>query len=109
MTGGTFTSYLESHGKSTEHFNSHKKWILFYERLKKSRTLDTHHQRLLNIESEHWKNVLERLIAIINILGQQCLPLRGSTDTLFQRDNGNFLKLVELFGKFDAVIMEHLR
>ncbi|XP_049782371.1 uncharacterized protein LOC126184053 [Schistocerca cancellata] len=63
---------------------------------------------LLNTESEHWKNVLEHLIAIIHFLGQHCLPLRGSTGTLFQPDNRNFLKLVELFGKFDTVMMEHL-
>ncbi|XP_049806801.1 uncharacterized protein LOC126249190 [Schistocerca nitens] len=101
-------SYLESHRKSTEHLNSHKKWMVLSEGLKKSRTVDAHHQWLLNTESEHWKNVLERLIAIIPFLGQHCLPLRGSTDTLFQPDNRNFLKLVELFRKFDAVMMEHL-
>ncbi|XP_047107171.1 uncharacterized protein LOC124776295 [Schistocerca piceifrons] len=36
------------------------------------------------------------------------MPLRGSIGTLFQSDNRNFLKLVELFGKFDSVMMEHL-
>ncbi|XP_047103756.1 zinc finger MYM-type protein 1-like [Schistocerca piceifrons] len=71
-------------------------------------TAEAHHQRLLNTESEHWKNILEHLIAVIHFLGQHCLPLRGSTDTLFQPDNRNFLKLVELFRKFDTVMMEHL-
>ncbi|XP_049829051.1 zinc finger MYM-type protein 1-like [Schistocerca gregaria] len=101
-------SYFESHGKSTEHLYSHKKWIVFSEGLKKSRTVDARHQRLLNTESEHCKNVLERLTAIIHFLGRQRLPLRESTDTLFQPDDGNFLKLVELFGKFDTVMMERL-
>ncbi|XP_047103744.1 uncharacterized protein LOC124722641 [Schistocerca piceifrons] len=71
-------------------------------------TVEAHHQRLLNNESEHWKNILEHLIAVIHFLGQHCLPLRGSTDTLFQPDNRIFLKLVELLGKFDTVMMEHL-
>ncbi|XP_047103751.1 zinc finger MYM-type protein 1-like [Schistocerca piceifrons] len=71
-------------------------------------TVEAHHQKLLNTESEHWKNILEHLIAVIHFLGQHCLPLRGSTDTLIQPDNRNFLKLVELLGKFDTVMMEHL-
>ncbi|XP_049766555.1 zinc finger MYM-type protein 1-like [Schistocerca cancellata] len=101
-------AYLESHGKSTEHLNSHKKWIVFPEGLKKSQTVDARHRRLLNTENKHWKNVIESLIAVTHFLGWQCLPLRGSTDTLFQPDNVNFLKLVELFGKFDTVMMEHV-
>ncbi|XP_049845205.1 zinc finger MYM-type protein 1-like [Schistocerca gregaria] len=101
-------SHLESHRKSTEHLNSHRKWIVFSEGLKKSVTVDAHHQMLLNTESEHWKNVLERLKTTIHFLVWQCLPSRESTDTLFQPDNGNFLHLVELFGKSDTVMMEHL-
>jgi hypothetical protein len=53
--------------------------------------------------------VLERLVAIIQFLGQQCLASRGSSDILHEENNGNYLKLVELFAKFHSVMAEHLR
>jgi hypothetical protein len=53
--------------------------------------------------------VLEHLAAIIQFLGQQRLTLRGSSDILHEENNGNYLKLLELFAKFDSVMAEHLR
>jgi hypothetical protein len=53
--------------------------------------------------------VLECLVAIIQFLGQQCLAFRGSSDILHEENNGNYLKLVERFAKFDSVMAEHLR
>jgi hypothetical protein len=46
--------------------------------------------------------VLERLVAIIQFLGQQYLAFSGFTDALHEENNGNYLKLVELFAKFDS-------
>jgi hypothetical protein len=53
--------------------------------------------------------VLELLVAIIQFFGQQCLALRGSSDVPHEENNGNNLKLVERFVKFDSVLAEHLR
>jgi hypothetical protein len=53
--------------------------------------------------------VLERLVAIIQFLGNQCLAFRGSSDVVHKEINGNYLKLVQLFEKFDLVMAEHLR
>jgi hypothetical protein len=53
--------------------------------------------------------VLERLVAIIHFLGQQCLALRVSSDILHEENNGNYSELVERFAKFDSVMAEHLK
>jgi len=49
------------------------------------------------------------LLSIIQFLAQHNLAFRGSSEKVNQRDNGNFLALVELIGKFDPVLQEHLR
>jgi len=35
--------------------------------------------------------------------------LRGSTDVLYQPNNGKFLGLMEMFAEFDPFICEHLK
>uniref|UniRef100_H2ZZP5 Uncharacterized protein n=1 Tax=Latimeria chalumnae TaxID=7897 RepID=H2ZZP5_LATCH len=64
---------------------------------------------LESFQKWHWQNVLERLIALIRVLGTQNIALRGTSDKLFEPNNGNFLKFVELMGMFDSVIKEHIR
>jgi len=77
-------------------------------RLNSNQTIDAAHQRVLNNETRHWQNVLERLMAIIEFLGKQCLPFRGTNDDLYEKNNGNFLGLVQLLAKFDSVLSEHV-
>jgi len=42
-------------------------------------------------------------------LVQNNLAFRGSSDRLFTKNNGNFLGLVELLGKYDVTMHEHLQ
>jgi hypothetical protein len=60
------------------------------DRLNSNTTIDERIQRLLNAETRHWQAVLERLVAIIQFLGQQCLALRRSSDILHEENNGNY-------------------
>jgi hypothetical protein len=53
--------------------------------------------------------VLERLVTIIQFLGQQCLTFRGSSVIIHEEKNGNYLNLVERFAKFHSVMAERLR
>jgi hypothetical protein len=79
------------------------------DRLNGNTTIDERNRSLLNVETRHWQAVLERLVAIIQFLCRQFLALGGSSDILHEENNGNYLKLVELFAKFDSVMAEHLR
>ncbi|XP_040210403.1 zinc finger MYM-type protein 1-like [Rana temporaria] len=54
-------------------------------------------------ERKRWRDVLTRLISIT-----QSLAFRGSSEKLFQPDNGNFLKEVKLLAKFDPIMENHL-
>lgn len=52
--------------------------------------------------------MIKRLIASVQFLAQQSLAFRGHTSTLYHKNNGNFLKLMEMLAKFDAVLSDHL-
>ncbi|XP_033229722.1 zinc finger MYM-type protein 1-like [Belonocnema kinseyi] len=99
---------LSSREKSKAHLSAHKQWTELPLRVTTNKTIDANHQRMLDAEARYWQNVLERLLAIIHFLAQQCLALRGKSDKLYLHNNGNFLKLVELLSKFDTVISEYL-
>lgn len=72
-------------------------------------TIDAQNQRKPAAETIHWQNVLQQLISLIIVMAMQNLPFRGSTDRLFEHNNGTFLKLVEMIGLFDSVMAEHIR
>ena len=63
---------------------------------------------LLQAERRKWRDILTRLVAIIQSLAERNSALRGTSDRLFQRNNGNFLKEVELISKFDPVLKQHV-
>ncbi|KAL2097072.1 hypothetical protein ACEWY4_006279 [Coilia grayii] len=42
-------------------------------------------------------------------LAKQNLSFRGSVDTLYQENNGNFLQLVQFLAKYDVALAQHLR
>ncbi|KAL4152652.1 hypothetical protein QTP88_000485 [Uroleucon formosanum] len=77
-------------------------------RMMQGKTIDDENQTLIRKETKHWKAVIERIISLIQTLGMQNLALRGSSDKLYEFDNGNFLKFIELLGKFDPIIKEHI-
>ena len=94
---------LTNHENGKSHLIAHNNWIELEVSLMSETTIDATKQRILNEEVRHWQNVLERLLAIVLFLGQQCLSFRGSSDKLYEQNNGNFLKLVELIAKFEKI------
>ncbi|KAK0150731.1 repressor of the inhibitor of the protein kinase [Merluccius polli] len=59
-------------------------------------------------ERKRWRDVLKRLLSITQSLAERNLAFRGSSEKLFQPDNGHFLKEVELMAKYDVVLENHL-
>ncbi|XP_064117693.1 zinc finger MYM-type protein 1-like [Macrobrachium nipponense] len=76
--------------------------------LKRGQTIDKVELVLINNERRRWREVLTRFVAIIHSLAERNLPLRGSTYTLYQPNNANFLKEVELMAQLDPVLKEHV-
>lgn len=95
---------LKSHENNPEHTKSMLQWRELETRLRKGKTIDQQELTLLEAERKRWRNVLTRLIGITLSLASRNLAFRGSSQHLYEPDNGNFLKEVDLLAKFDPVI-----
>ncbi|KAK4878990.1 hypothetical protein RN001_007136 [Aquatica leii] len=63
----------------------------------------------INTETQRSEEVLRRLVEITLYLAENDIAFRGSSSKVFTKNNGNFLGFLQLLGKFDAVLLEHLR
>lgn len=100
---------LKAHETSENHMQCFQKWKEMDKRLKVEQTIDREQQRILNLQRQYWRDVMKRIIAVIQLCATQMLPLRGASDKVFQPDNGNFLKIIECLAKFDTITSEHLK
>ena len=100
---------LKEHEVSLEHVNNMAKWFEMRRRLKKNETIDKVEQKQFEKERDHWKNVIFRIISIVKFLAKHNLAFRGSNERLYQKNNGNFLGLIEMLEVFDPFIKEHVR
>lgn len=49
------------------------------------------------------------LLYLIQFIAEQNLAFRGKCAELYESDNGNFLKCLEMIVKFDPIMSEHTR
>jgi hypothetical protein len=101
--------YLEQYEKSAGHMKAFVKWRELDQKLKCGKTIDAVQQAQQNIQIKFWRNIIKRIIAVVQMLTSQNLAFRGSSDRLFEKNNGNFLKCIEMLSKFDPILEEHLR
>lgn len=102
------SDYFNKHESSIQHIQSVKRWSDLRLRLNRGSTIDREQQTVFEMEKRRWRAVIKRMIAIVQFLASQCLAFRGSSNVLYERNNGNFLKMVEMIAKFDPVMREHV-
>lgn len=100
---------LSNHEKSGSHVKCSTQFAQLRIVFSKNKTIDAQEQRLYETERKYWYSVIERIIYAIQFLARQCIAFRGSSLELYNNNNGNFLKLMETFAKFDPIVAEHLR
>ncbi|XP_052621076.1 uncharacterized protein LOC111914817 [Lactuca sativa] len=99
---------LKEHEVGLDHLTNLYTWCEMCERLKVSETIDKVGYDQFNKEREHWKKVLLRIIALMKYLAEHNLAFRGTNEKLYQKSNGNFLGVIEMFEEFNLVRKEHV-
>nr|XP_022903738.1 zinc finger MYM-type protein 1-like [Onthophagus taurus] len=99
---------LSRHESSIDHMFNYQKWNELKKRLSKNCTIDCEQQRYFESEKRRWRDIITRIVAIVQYLAGQCLAFRGDSDVLYERNNGNFLKGIEMLAKFDPIISNHI-
>lgn len=100
---------LKSHERNPQHIESIARWIELEKRLKINVTIDASVQEQITQEKKHWKQVLERILAIVKRLGRNNLAFRGHSEKIYENNNGFFLQMIELLAEFDPTMQEHVR
>lgn len=100
---------IKRHETSTSHINSYQDWKELELRIKGGTTVDDINQKMIQSETQHWKQVIERIITLIKTLAGQNLALRGTCEKLHEANKGNFLAFIEFLGNYDPVMKEHIR
>lgn len=100
---------IKSHENSRNHLLNTEKWISCEIKMKKNITIDKQNLALIRKKTEHWRAILIPILHIVHYLSERNLTFCGKSDTLFTSNNDNFLGLIEMLGKLDPIIIEHIR
>ena len=92
-----------------ENSNIHKQSILIMnDRRHISCRVDKQIESQINEEINYWRNILHRIVAIIQSLSSRGLSFRGHDQNIGSIHNGNFLMVVEVLAKFDPFMSQHI-
>ena len=86
-----------------------RRWIELERRLQNNLTIDKALQDQINKYREHWRQVFVRIVSVVSFLCNNNLTFCGSTDKIYEKNNGNFLGIIEMIVKFDPIMKKHLR
>ena len=71
----------------------------------KAHHIDSAIAKQLENEQQYWIELLKRIVAVVTFLAERGHPFRGHIELFGQKDNGNYLGLLE----FDPFLAEHIR
>ncbi|KAM5548422.1 zinc finger MYM-type protein 1 [Rosa sericea] len=100
---------LNLHENSYEHLINLRTWAELRVRLNKNQTIDKELQELIKKDTEHWKEVMVRIVAVVKCLAKNNLAFRGTNEKIYEDSNGNFLGLLEMIAEFDPIMKQHFR
>ena len=101
---------IVAHEESPIHRIAFRTWKETEHRLNKNKGIDDDEERLVMVECQRWRNVLDRILNCIKYLAEQNLALRGHEEGVnfsCEKNSGNFLELLKLLAKYDSVIDHH--
>jgi hypothetical protein len=75
---------------------------------KSNKTISCQLEEDIKTEAKYWKNVLERVVAVICTIVERNLAFRGSLEVFGSEKNGNFMGILELIAKFDPFLSQHI-
>ncbi|KAB2610837.1 zinc finger MYM-type protein 5-like [Pyrus ussuriensis x Pyrus communis] len=99
---------LTTHETSKEHIHYMSEWIELERRLQKCKTIDESVQQQISKEKEHWRQVLWRIIDVVKRLAKVTLAFCGDNEKLYEKNNGNFLNMIEMIAEFNPTMQEHI-
>ncbi|XP_067143392.1 zinc finger MYM-type protein 1-like [Centruroides vittatus] len=100
---------LATNKKLKNHLVAMLKCTELQKRLSAEQTIDNVQQKLLNQEKVCLYNIFERLFSVVQFLAERNIAFRGSIENLGDARNGIFLGILELLGKFDPVMQDHIQ
>ncbi|KAK6481103.1 zinc finger MYM-type protein 1 [Huso huso] len=99
---------LPEHERSGQHQHCYWKWRNMQQTLQ-GRGIDSQLQKKIQSQVEKNRALLERLLDVTLFLASRNLSFRGSSSTINDVHNGNFLGVLELISHYDPVMHDHLQ
>lgn len=97
---------LSRHDNSPEHFACEK---ALFKRCRTENRIDNQLCHQIRNEIDYWKNVLRRVVAVIQKLSSRGLAFRGSDEKFGSVHNGNYMMCLELIAEFDPFLAKHIK